>query len=75
MGNLTITIDEEVDEAKKAINWTNSLVVKIPEEDHPDEMIERVIRQAMEGSKYSLYTNLFPPINYKMRIDLREGRG
>jgi hypothetical protein len=68
MGYLSIVIDENAKDAEKAIAWTHRLIIEVPEEDYPDELIEKVIKQAMERSKYNLFASITPVLEEGLRI-------
>jgi len=57
-GYLTITIEETEKDAEEALRWTDHLIYDVPNEDHPDELIERVILEAMGRKRYSLFCNM-----------------
>jgi hypothetical protein len=60
MGYVSIVIDESVEGAKNALNWIHRLIIEVPAEDNPDEMIGKIVEMAAKEQEYNLFASVSP---------------
>lgn len=67
-GYLSIVIDEKNKDAAKAIAWANNLTIEVPAEDNPEELIENVIKKAIQKNEYNLFASITPYLETGLKL-------